>query len=164
MTQKKILITNRGYVPTSRGMCLTPITRPYKESTDVILRLLTRYNAEIEEVLDNGEHVKLTISNYATDNSVVSNPIIKESKPVVEATPVVEPEIVHTNVENNNTMKSMSRKERRRMEHEQRMAEQRASSNSTSQDTVLNTETKPENDSKPITEPTNTELDEVPVE
>lgn len=163
MTQKKILITNRGYVPTSRGMCLTPITRPYKESTDVILRLLTRYNAEIEEVLDNGEHVKLTISNYASDNNVVSNPIIKESKPVVEATPVVEPKNIHTNVENN-TVKSMSRKERRRMEYEQRMAEQKASSNNNSQDTVLNTETKPENDSKPITEPTNTELDEVPVE
>ena len=163
MTQKKILITNRGYVPTSRGMCLTPITRPYKESTDVILRLLTRYNAEIEEVLDNGEHVKLTISNYASDNNVVSNPIIKESKPVVEATPVIEPKNIHTNVENN-TVKSMSRKERRRMEYEQRMAEQKASSNNNSQDTVLNTETKPENDSKPITEPTNTELDEVPVE
>ena len=163
MTQKKILITNRGYVPTSRGMCLTPITRPYKESTDVILRLLTRYNAEIEEVLDNGEHVKLTISNYASDNNVVSNPIIKESKPVVEATPVVEPKNIHTNIENN-TVKSMSRKERRRMEYEQRMAEQKASSNNNSQDTVLNTETKPENDSKPITEPTNTELDEVPVE
>lgn len=163
MTQKKILITNRGYVPTSRGMCLTPITRPYKESTDVILRLLTRYNAEIEEVLDNGEHVKLTISNYASDNNVVSNPIIKESKPVVEATLVVEPKNIHTNVENN-TVKSMSRKERRRMEYEQRMAEQKASSNNNSQDTVLNTETKPENDSKPITEPTNTELDEVPVE
>ena len=58
----------------------------------------------------------------------------------------------------------MSRKERRRMEYEQRMAEQKASSNNNSQDTVLNTETKPENDSKPITEPTNTELDEVPVE
>ena len=164
MTQKKILITNRGYVPTSRGMCLTPITRPYKESTDVILRLLTRYNAEIEEVLDSGEHIKLTISNYASDNSAIPNLIVKESKPVVEATPVVEPEIVHNTVENNNTMKSMSRKERRRMEHEQRMAEQRASSNSTSQDTVLNTETKTENDSKPITEPTSTELYEVPVE
>ena len=162
MTQKKILITNRGYVPTSRGMCLTPITRPYKESTDVILRLLTRYNAEIEEVLDNGEHVKLTISNYASDNNVVSNPIIKESKPVVEATPVVEPKNIHTNVENN-TVKSMSRKERRRMEYEQRMAEQKANSNNNTQNTVLNTETKPENDSKPITEPTNNELDEEPV-
>lgn len=163
MTQKKILITNRGYVPTSRGMCLTPITRPYKESTDVILRLLTRYNAEIEEILDNGEHVKLTISNYASNNNVVSNPIIKESKPVAEATPVVESKNVHTNIENN-TVKSMSRKERRRMEYEQRMAEQKASSNSISQVAVLNTESKPENDSKPITEPTTTELDEVPVE
>ena len=163
MTYKKILITNRGYVPTSRGMCLTPITRPYKENTDVILRLITRYNTDVEEVLDNGSHVKLTISNYASDNNI-STPIV-EIKEKTEDTPVVEPEIIHTNVETtNNTMKSMSRKERRRMEYEKRMAEQKASSNSNSQDAVSNTITAPENDVTPITESTSTELDEVPVE
>lgn len=161
MTHKKILITNRGYVPTSRGMCLTPITRPYKESTDVILRLITRYNADVEEVLDNGDHIKLTISNYASDNNV-STPVVKVEEKT-EVTSVIEPETIHNTVENN-TVKSMSRKERRRMEYEKRMAEQKASSNSNSQDTVSNTITAPENDSKPITEPTSTELDEVPVE
>ena len=161
MTHKKILITNRGYVPTSRGMCLTPITRPYKESTDVILRLITRYNADVEEVLDNGDHIKLTISNYASDNNV-STPVVKVEEKTKD-TPVVKPETIHNTVENN-TVKSMSRKERRRMEYEKRMAEQKASSNSNSQDTVSNTITSPENDSKPITEPTSTELDEVPVE
>lgn len=161
MTHKKILITNRGYVPTSRGMCLTPITRPYKESTDVILRLITRYNADVEEVLDNGDHIKLTISNYASDNNVSTPVVTVEGK--TEITPIVESESIHNTVENN-TVKSMSRKERRRMEYEKRMAEQKASSNSNSQDTVSNTITAPENDSKPITEPTSTELDEVPVE
>ena len=161
MTHKKILITNRGYVPTSRGMCLTPITRPYKESTDVILRLITRYNADVEEVLDNGDHIKLTISNYASDNNV-STPVVTVEE-ITEVTSVIEPETIHNTVENN-TVKSMSRKERRRMEYEKRMAEQKASSNSNSQDTVSNTITAPENDSKPITEPTSTELDEVPVE
>ena len=161
MTYKKILITNRGYVPTSRGMCLTPITRPYKESTDVILRLITRYNADVEEVLDNGDHIKLTISNYASDNNVSTPVVTVEEK--TEVTSVIEPETIHNTVENN-TVKSMSRKERRRMEYEKRMAEQKASSNSNSQDTVSNTITAPENDSKPITEPTSTELDEVPVE
>lgn len=161
MTHKKILITNRGYVPTSRGMCLTPITRPYKESTDVILRLITRYNADVEEVLDNGDHIKLTISNYASDNNVSTPVVTVEEK--TEVTSVIEPETIHNTVENN-TVKSMSRKERRRMEYEKRMAEQKASSNSNSQDTVSNTITAPENDSKPITEPTSTELDEVPVE
>ena len=161
MTHKKILITNRGYVPTSRGMCLTPITRPYKESTDVILRLITRYNADVEEVLDNGDHIKLTISNYASDNNV-STPVVTVEE-ITEVTSVIELETIHNTVENN-TVKSMSRKERRRMEYEKRMAEQKASSNSNSQDTVSNTITAPENDSKPITEPTSTELDEVPVE
>lgn len=162
MTYKKILITNRGYVPTSRGMCLTPITRPYKENTEVILRLITRYNADVEEVLNNGNHVKLTISNYASDNNV-STPIVKIDEKT-ETEQNVESEITHNNVEANTTMKSMSRKERRRMEYEKRMAEQKASSNSNSQDTVSNTITAPENDAKPITEPTLTELDEVPVE
>ena len=89
---KRIKITSRGLVFTSRGRCRTPILRPYVENCDTILQMLTRDNATIVEVLDSGEEIKLTVQNFASDNSSkqVDEVKVEPKKEEVKAV-VVEP-------------------------------------------------------------------------
>lgn len=115
--KKRIKITNRGHVLTSRGMARTPIDRPYNEYIESILILITRYNANVVEVLPDGTEIPLTIENYATDNSVVKTP-------VAPAPEMKQPEKVEEKEEAPATFvsKNMSRKERKRLEAERRRA------------------------------------------
>ena len=103
---KRIKITSRGLVFTSRGRCITPIFRPYVENCETILQMLTRDNATIVEVLDSGEEIKLTVQNFASDNSskqvdeVKVEPKKEEVKAVVvEPTPAPVVEEVKVKVE-----------------------------------------------------------------
>lgn len=106
---KKIKILSRGFVFTSRGRCRTPILRPYVESCDIILQMLSKDNAEIVEVLEDGREVKLTIQNFASDNSVV-----EEKEEVVEVAQKEEPK------------RQLTRRERRELERKEREAAQKA--------------------------------------
>lgn len=108
-----MVLTGRG------GMVRTPIMYPYLESIDAILIMITRYNAKVVEVLDDGREVELTINNFNIDNS-------KETVVQVDSIPVrreVEPVNVPVTAPFN---KNMSRKERKRLEHERKMAESAA--------------------------------------
>ena len=103
MEKKKIKVTSRGMVITSRGRVRTPIG-PYIENVRNILAMITRNNATVVEVLPDGKEVTLTIQNFDKDNS---------KAPVEEKTPVQEP--------TNN--RQLSRKERKKQEYERKVAE-----------------------------------------
>lgn len=90
---KRIKITSRGLVFTSRGRCRTPILRPYVENCDTILQMLTRDNATIVEVLDNGQEIKLTVQNFASDNSSAPVQEVKPEPKKEEVKPVVIPAV-----------------------------------------------------------------------
>lgn len=92
-TKKKIKITNRGMFQTSRGICRTPITRPYLESIEFIFRMIAK-GAKIVEVLENGEEVELTEQNFNLDNSkkvVKKEEVKKPEAPKAEPAKVVTP-------------------------------------------------------------------------
>jgi hypothetical protein len=112
---KKIKITNKGYVLTSRGMARTPIDRPYRETVDTIRLLIARFGADVVEVLDDGSEVKLTINNYASDNNNYNKVDSVES---IKIEPVKSEEPEQTFIP-----KTMSRKERKRLEYQRRQAE-----------------------------------------
>lgn len=164
---KKIKITNKGYVLTSRGMARTPIDRPYKETVDAIRLLIARFGAHVVEVLDDGREVELTINNYASDNSNIKDKVVSDET-VKSATEPVKVADAQQCVP-----KTMSRKERKRLEYQRRMAEQYSNSQDTIE-TVATTEepentthTTPHTDDVEITESienTTSALDEVPVE
>ena len=103
MEKKKIKVTSRGMVITSRGRVRTPIG-PYLENVKNILAMITRNNATVVEVLPDGKEVTLTIQNFDKDNS---------KAPAEEKTPVQEP--------TNN--RQLSRKERKKQEYERKVAE-----------------------------------------
>lgn len=111
--RKKIKILSRGMVLTSRGMARTPIDRPYLETISSILIMITRYKADVVEVLPGGKEVKLTINNFNCDNTIVEE--VEVSKEPVK------PEEVPTQPA---ISKNMSRKERKRLEAERRRLEQ----------------------------------------
>ena len=110
---KKIKITNKGYVLTSRGMARTPIDRPYKETVDTIRLLIARFGADVVEVLNDGSEIKLTINNYASDN----NNKVDSNKPTKNK-PAKKEESIHACIP-----KTMTRKERKRLEYQRRQAE-----------------------------------------
>ena len=119
MEKKKIKVTSRGMVITSRGRVRTPIG-PYLENVKNILAMITRNNATVVEVLPNGKEVTLTIQNFDKDNSKApaeeNVPVQGEEKkeaPAEEKTPVQEP--------TNN--RQLSRKERKKQEYERKVAE-----------------------------------------
>lgn len=119
MEKKKIKITSRGMVITSRGRVRTPIG-PYLENVKNILAMITRNNATVVEVLPDGKEVTLTIQNFDKDNSNApaeeNVPVQGEEKkeaPAEEKTPVQEP--------TNN--RQLSRKERKKQEYERKVAE-----------------------------------------
>ena len=119
MERKKIKVTSRGMVITSRGRVRTPIG-PYLENVRNILAMITRNNATVVEVLPDGKEVTLTIQNFDKDNSKApaeeKNPAQGEEKkeaPAEENIPAQEP--------TNN--RQLSRKERKKQEYERKVAE-----------------------------------------
>lgn len=66
--KKRIIITNRKYVLTSRGNIITPISSPYDEFVHLIFRMISN-DAEVYEVLPSGEKIRLTLKNFDKDNS-----------------------------------------------------------------------------------------------
>lgn len=116
--RKPIKVLDRKMVLTSRGLVRGPILRPYQEKVDAIFTMLSRYDANIVEVLPSGEEIKLTLQNFNKDNSVESQEVIptvevRKSEPerVIEPTQAID---AH-----------MSRKERKRLEHERRIKEEK---------------------------------------
>lgn len=114
---KKIKITSKGIVVTSRGRCRTPIGTPYMENVNTIFSMLTRDKAKIMEVLPNGKEVELTIYNFSQDNSIK-----EEIKPAAPVAHVADPAIVNagTPKEETKTERPLSRKERRELERKAR--------------------------------------------
>ena len=119
MEKKKIKVTSRGMVITSRGRVRTPIG-PYLENVKNIFAMITRNNATVVEVLPDGKEVTLTIQNFDKDNSkapaeenIPAQGEEKKEAPAEEKTPVQEP--------TNN--RQLSRKERKKQEYERKVAE-----------------------------------------
>jgi hypothetical protein len=67
MKTKRIVIPHNGPIYPKGGV-YGPINTPYVEQVRTIGVLLLN-NYPVEEVLDNGERVKLTLQNYDKDNS-----------------------------------------------------------------------------------------------
>ena len=119
MEKKKIKVTSRGMVITSRGRVRTPIG-PYLENVKNILAMITRNNATVVEVLPDGKEVTLTIQNFDKDNSkapaeenIPAQGEEKKEAPAEENNPAQEP--------TNN--RQLSRKERKKQEYERKVAE-----------------------------------------
>ena len=119
MEKKKIKVTSRGMVITSRGRVRTPIG-PYIENVRNILAMITRNNATVVEVLPDGKEVTLTIQNFDKDNSkapaeenIPAQGEEKKEAPAEENNPAQEP--------TNN--RQLSRKERKKQEYERKVAE-----------------------------------------
>lgn len=125
--RKPIKVLDRKMVLTSRGLVRGPILRPYQEKVDAIFTMLSRYDANIVEVLPNGKEVKLTLQNFNKDNSVE----VQEVIPTVEVRKS-EPERV---IDPNQAIDArMSRKERKRLEHERRIKEEKEAQASNQQE------------------------------
>ena len=116
---KKIKVMDRGMILTSRGMVRGPIERPYYESFESILTMITKYNLDVREVLPDNTEVKLTINNFNKDNTLPPEVIPNVVKPVE---PKPEREIVPTQA----IERTMTRKERKRLEHERKLADEKA--------------------------------------
>lgn len=117
--RKPIKVLDRKMILTSRGLVRGPILHPYQEKIDAIFTMLSKYDANIVEVLPNGKEVALTLQNFNKDNSVE----VQEVIPTVE-TRKTEPERA---IEPNQAIDArMSRKERKRLEHERRIKEEAA--------------------------------------
>lgn len=92
METKRIVIPHNGPIYPKGGV-FGPINTPYVEKVSTIGVLLLN-NYPVEEVLDNGERVKLTLQNYDKDNSV--------KKETVEANETVSTEKKEVNNFNKN--------------------------------------------------------------
>lgn len=126
-TKKKLIkVADRGMILTSRGMVRGPIERPYLESTDAILLMLTRFNNEVYEVLSDNSEVRLNINNFSADNNVK----IEKAETIPVRTEVPEQVINPEQAIN----KNMSRKERKRLEYERQMAAKQSNTESHSPD------------------------------
>lgn len=95
METKRIVIPHNGPIYPKGGV-YGPINTPYVENVRTIGVLLLN-NYPVEEVLDNGEHVKLTLQNYDKDNSVK-----KETSEAVEANGAISTEKKEVNNFNKN--------------------------------------------------------------
>ena len=67
---KMIRVVSRGFVFTSRGRVMSPIMSPYRESINRIWSMITVDRADVEEKLDDGSFVPLTVQNYDKDNNI----------------------------------------------------------------------------------------------
>lgn len=90
---KMIKIPSRGIVTTSRGRVVTPVYNPYRESTEMIYKMLCndKPTPKIIEVLPNGREIPLTLQNYDKDNELV-HPVIKPASVVPSMTRVEQTE------------------------------------------------------------------------
>lgn len=95
METKRIVIPHNGPIYPKGGV-YGPINTPYVENVRTIGVLLLN-NYPVEEVLDNGEQVKLTLQNYDKDNSVK-----KETAESVEANGAISTEKKEVNNFNKN--------------------------------------------------------------
>ena len=128
---KMIRVVSRGYVSTSRGRVMTPLMSPYRESVNRIWNMLTVDRADINEKLDDGSFIRLTIHNYDKDNSVKADvatgiphkvtkseptpePVKVEEPKVEEVAQKVEPEVEEKTEETNNGYSSNSYKKNRK--------------------------------------------------
>lgn len=100
---KMIRITSRGFALTSRGRVMTPIISPYRESVERIWSLITTDRADVEEQLNDGSFIALTVQNFDKDNNKKPTPPVTgektftnkdnvkpEVEKAVEVAPVVE--------------------------------------------------------------------------
>ena len=112
--KKRIKITSRGSVITSRGPMITPNTRPFLEDVDYLLRMIAK-GARVVEVLSDGTEIELNERNFNTDNTVKKVKQVKvepvTTEPITDKTPIVP---------------HMTRQERKRAEYEKKMAAQKA--------------------------------------
>lgn len=91
MASKMVIVKSRGYVDTSRGRHIfTPISRPWRETIDVILSMIVNDKADVWEVLPDKTEVKLTTTNYDKDNRI--KPV--QEKPLEKAPVLTTPEPV----------------------------------------------------------------------
>ena len=150
---KKIKITSKGFVTTSRGRCRTPITNAYMENTDVILSMLTRDKAKVVEVLPTGGEVELTIYNFSQNNSA---PAAKKEAPVAPAQHVADPRVVNAGTQPSaEPERQLTRKERRELERRARAEAAGQNAESVTQSTTETevTETTEESVAEVTTEP-----------
>lgn len=114
---KKIKITSRGIVTTSRGRCRTPIATPYVENINTIFNMLTRDNAKVVEILPNGKEVELTIYNFSKNNAIVETPVVKAPPVHVGYPAIVNAGVKPEEIKNE---RPLTRKERRELERKAR--------------------------------------------
>lgn len=152
---KKIIVTSRGMILTSRGMCRGPIERPYYETLDAILTMISRYEAEVYEVLPDGTKVRLTMKNFDADNA-------KKERSTNSCTVIHDTDKDGVDVpgrQNNEptdpTAKGLSRKERKKLEYEQR---KKAESDKISNTSPLEKESQQEQDANRVVSESNTDV------
>lgn len=115
--KKKIKITSRGIVTTSRGRARTPLG-PYMERLGNISAMIIREKATVVEILPDGTEVPLSIQNFDKDNTKTVNvPSPKEEKVEPPKTDAV------TDLNQAPTNRQLSRKERKRLEYEKKAVE-----------------------------------------
>lgn len=114
--KKRIKVTSRGMVTTSRGRVRTPIG-PYIESVGYISVMIVREKATVVEVLPDGTEVELNIQNFDKDNTKKIN---AEAGKKVED-PKNDEKAPETPQEPTN--RQLSRKERKKQEYEKKVAE-----------------------------------------
>ena len=145
--KKKIKITSRGIVTTSRGRARTPLG-PYMERLGNISAMIIREKATVVELLPDGTEVPLSIQNFDKDTTKpVDVPAPKEEKVTSPKTDVA-PEVKYEP-----TNRQLSRKERKRQEYEKKAAEANKP-----------VETKPEETADTTVEETRTEDTTIPEE
>lgn len=88
---KMIRVVSRGFVFTSRGRVMSPIMSPYRESINRIWSMITVDRADVEEKLDDGSFVPLTVQNYDKDNIIKADvatgvPVKVIKEPVLDQT------------------------------------------------------------------------------
>lgn len=119
MNKKKIKVTSRGMVLTSRGRVRTPIG-PYMENVKVILAMIVRNNATVVEILDDGREIPLTVQNFDKDNSSIKVEEVPSGNEEKEETLADESKVPNQEHTNN---RQLSRKERKKQEYERKVAE-----------------------------------------
>ena len=114
--KKRIKVTSRGVVTTSRGRARSPLG-PYLERIGNISVMIVREKATVVEILPDGTEVELNIQNFDKDNTI---PVNAEAGKKVET---LKAEEKAPNTTQEPTNRQLSRKERKRQEYEKKIAE-----------------------------------------
>ena len=83
---KKVKVTSRGFINTSRGRVLAP-TGLFYESPNQILKIILQDKATVMEQLKDGSLLELNITNFDKDNNKPIDENI-ENEPVIDETSV----------------------------------------------------------------------------